>query len=191
MRPIRNLGIVLVVVLTSSACGSQATTPRDYSLGVLPGTNLELGWWATVTKTEDPPPSPGGAQIVEVNVPSDVLFAEGESDLTPEADVALAEIAQDINARAGRNVLVVGHTDHFGDTAFNQQLGQLRADAVASALHVHEVPEETINPPQSAGESSPLCPETRANGADDSDCRARNRRVLITYTYTVPEPEGR
>jgi outer membrane protein OmpA-like peptidoglycan-associated protein len=155
-----------------------------YDLTPLPGKGLEAGWWAAISTTTAPE-APDRPRQIEINVPSDVLFDEGSSDLVKGADQKLASVARDIISEASGPVTIFGFTDQVGAEQSNLELGQRRADTVAETLIAHGVPRSQIAPTQSKGEGAPLCVETRADGTDDADCRARDRRVFITYTITT------
>jgi OOP family OmpA-OmpF porin len=191
MKPIRMLVLLVTVVIAMSSCTAGATTQR-YDLGSLPGTNQELGWWAAVSTTPaSDTPVVGQTTTVELTVPSDVLFAEGDATLVPDARDSLGQVAQEIIDRNGHDIVIVGYTDRLGDDESNRQLGQQRAGAVANALITDGLAGALPGQLLSGGETSPLCQEVRTDGSDDIDCRARNRRVTVTYTYTAQQrPEG-
>ncbi len=167
----RYLTIAVMTILIAS-CANQGAPPR-FSLGQLPDDDLEPGWWTTITTEET-------AAEVTVTVPSDVLFSFGESDLSPEALDRLQAVADDISARAAGPVTVVGHTDHVGSDLDNQRLGLARARSVISSLVELGVTPAELDEPASRGESEPVCP-VASEDVDDPDCRAQNRRVVITY----------
>jgi OOP family OmpA-OmpF porin len=63
-----------------------------------------------------------------------IYFDTGKSDLKPESEPALKEIAKLLTGNAALRVFVVGHTDMVGDAAANMKLSQARAEAVVAAL---------------------------------------------------------
>lgn len=65
-----------------------------------------------------------------------------------------------------------GHTDNIGSEAYNQKLGERRAQAAAFYLQAHGVDSYWISE-SSAGESKPVAPNSEPAG------RAANRRVEI------------
>ncbi len=174
------LATLIILVLTLVACGPTKDSTADFALvDPIPGANLEPAWWAAVSTTIVT--SPDQPATIEVTVPSDVLFAENSSVLAPAAQAELAAIAEDVMAGETAPIKIVGHTDGLGEGDYNIQLGLERAEAVAEALIEHGVAAEQIAA-SSEGEGALLCAETRPDGTDDPDCRARNRRVTITYT---------
>ena len=71
-------------------------------------------------------------------------------------------------------VTLQGNTDERGGTEYNLSLGQRRAQAVKSALHLLGVPDDQAEP-VSFGEERPM-----ADGHDEA-AWAQNRRVDIVY----------
>lgn len=102
-----------------------------------------------------------------------IYFDTGKSDLKPESEAALSEIAKLLQADANLKLHVVGHTDSVGSLADNLKLSQNRAAAVVRAL--------TANHGVSAGRLTgngvgPLAPVS----PNDTDAgRAKNRRVEL------------
>lgn len=116
---------------------------------------------------------------VDVQLGADVLFEFDAATLTPAATEALDLVAARIAEREPGTVEVVGHTDDQGDTAYNQDLSQRRAQAVADALAQRV---DTSSYPLAAdgrGEAEPFVPN------DSEENRARNRRVAVSLTSVV------
>jgi len=119
-----------------------------------------------------------------LQLPGEVLFAQGETSLTDEGRDAMARVAAVIRDRPGR-FLVAGHTDDVpvGVTprySSNRELSILRS---LSAVEVLE--SEGVAPDQLVaagfGEHQPL----HANSSDDK--RASNRRLEIVF---IPQVYG-
>ena len=110
-----------------------------------------------------------------LNMPStsDVTFAFGKSDLTPEAQNALDPVARVLNNYPDSTLSVTGHTDDVGSDADNQRLSEARATSVANFLSSRGVNRMRISQ-QGMGESSPKVPNT-----SDAN-RAINRRVELS-----------
>jgi OmpA-OmpF porin, OOP family len=105
-----------------------------------------------------------------VEVPG-IFFDTGKSELKPESDAAVAEVAKLLKADATLKVYVVGHTDNVASLELNTKLSQARADAVVQAL----VARHGIAAPRLVGRGAgPLAP-VATNDTDES--RARHRRV--------------
>jgi OmpA-OmpF porin, OOP family len=63
-----------------------------------------------------------------------IYFDTGKSNIKPESEQAIAEIAKLLKSDTGLRVYVVGHTDNVGGLEANMKLSQERADAVVQAL---------------------------------------------------------
>jgi outer membrane protein OmpA-like peptidoglycan-associated protein len=124
---------------------------------------------------------------VEIQLPSDVLFEFGKSDLTPAAQSALDEVDSQIDSTTG-TITIEGHTDAIGDDASNQLLSEARAASVRAALQDKLGSGFTFNV-VGFGESRPVAPNNNPDGSDNPDGRAQNRRVEIRtgdVTTTAP-----
>lgn len=135
-----------------------------------------------------PPPPPYRAEfkVVEViksqceerlRVGSDFLFDFDRADVRPEADEALAEVAQRVEA-AQKRVVVEGHTDGKGTDGYNQALSERRAAAVRTALIARGAPESQLLI-HGYGKSRPIAPNAQPDGSDDPEGRQKNRRVEV------------
>jgi len=107
---------------------------------------------------------------------SDVLFAFGESTLTPKAASVLSALAADIDAHARGPVAITGYTDDVGTDVDNLALSERRAQAVLDALTPLVKNQAITFTTAGKGEQDPV-----ADNATD-DGRALNRRVTVTYT---------
>jgi OmpA-OmpF porin, OOP family len=107
-----------------------------------------------------------------------IYFDTAKSELKPESDAAVAEIAKMLKAQPTLKVYIVGHTDMAGDAAANLKLSQARAQSVVNEL----VTKHTIAPARlvafGAGPYAPV-----ASNRDD-DGRAKNRRVELVEIAT-------
>ena len=107
-----------------------------------------------------------------VEVPG-IYFDTGKSELKPESDAAVAEIAKLLKADPSLKVYVVGHTDNVASLDLNTKLSQARAEAVVQAL----VAKQGIAADRLIGRGvGPLAP-VASNNTEES--RARNRRVEL------------
>jgi outer membrane protein OmpA-like peptidoglycan-associated protein len=110
-------------------------------------------------------------------VPQDSLavnFRPGSAVLNADAKTKLDQIAMKaLNAKA-YVVEVTGHADATGNTNFNRQLSQRRADAVIRYLvEQHKIPLRRIITPYGFGSSEPIADNKTRSG------RAENRRVEV------------
>jgi outer membrane protein OmpA-like peptidoglycan-associated protein len=118
-----------------------------------------------------------------VTISTDVLFDFDSAELTPSAVAVVEDLAARIAGAGGAaDVLVVGHTDGIGSREYNQGLSERRAAAVAAVLGDRLGAGRNIIT-EGRNFSEPVAPET-ANGEDDPEARARNRRVEISFDET-------
>lgn len=103
----------------------------------------------------------------------DILFETGKSDIKPESDAALKNIAEFMKANPAKKFYIVGHTDNVGNFAENKTLSENRAKAVMNELITkHAVAQEQL----SAHGVSSLAPVTSNTSTEG---KAKNRRVEI------------
>lgn len=107
-----------------------------------------------------------------------IYFDTGKSDLKPESDAALAEIAKLLQQHPALKVYIVGHTDMVGDAASNLKLSQARAQAVVNSLTTKSGVGSGRLIPYGAGPYAPVA----TNKTDEG--RAKNRRVELVEIAT-------
>lgn len=129
------------------------------------------GTGVEVSRTED--------NQLKLNVPADVSFDVGRSNIKPDLREVLDQFAKGLKSQPGTLVRIVGHTDSTGSDAVNNPLSRDRADSVRSYLTDRGVSASRI---ETAGRGSrePLASNSTADG------RAKNRRVEIF----LREPES-
>jgi chemotaxis protein MotB len=110
-------------------------------------------------------------------------FSSGRSDLSPEAQAVLAELASAL-LEVGNSVRVEGHTDdvpiHNDRFASNWELSTARATSVVAYLLERGVPPERLSA-AGYGEFHPREPN------DSGGNRARNRRVDVVVLNPVTQ----
>ncbi|HXH54059.1 MAG TPA: OmpA family protein [Sphingomicrobium sp.] len=116
-----------------------------------------------------------------LRMPSGITFDFDRSDIKPQFQATLDEVASTLRTYNQTYIDVLGHTDTTGTHEYNQRLSERRAQAVASYLTARGV-----NPARVAmrgyGETQPIYLP------DDTEAkRAANRRVEIKV---VPVREG-
>jgi outer membrane protein OmpA-like peptidoglycan-associated protein len=115
-----------------------------------------------------------------ITLSGSVLFASAKSDLLPDAQVKLGDVAKALSEQDPETKIVVeGHSDSQGALAFNQDLSQRRAESVRSYLVSHGIAADRITA-QGFGPSRAISDNTTAEG------RANNRRVEIVVQ---PNPQ--
>ena len=107
-----------------------------------------------------------------------IYFDTGKSDLKPESDAAIAEIAKLLQSQPSLKVYIVGHTDMVGDAAANVKLSQARAQSVITALVTKNGIAAARLMAFGAGPYAPVA----TNRTDDG--RAKNRRVELVEMAT-------
>lgn len=107
-----------------------------------------------------------------VTLPQDILFAVDSTALQPALMGDLRKLAGSLQSYPNSTVQVIGHTDSDGDAAYNQQLSEGRAYAVANVLYGNGVPTSRVQA-FGRGESQPIASNLTPAG------KAQNRRVEI------------
>ncbi len=115
-----------------------------------------------------------GSQLI-VTLPEDILFATDSTALTGNLQNDLRNLAASLNRYPDTTVNVVGHTDSDGSAAYNLDLSQRRAQAVANVLVQSGVAQFRIRA-IGRGEDQPIASNLTAAG------KAQNRRVEIIIT---------
>ncbi|CAN7628182.1 OmpA family protein [Acidovorax sp. LjRoot129] len=115
-----------------------------------------------------------------LNIPSDISFAVGRSDIQPNFAPVLDQFAAGLRNNPNTDVRIVGHTDNTGSDAVNNPLSVDRAASTRSYLTMRGVDGRRIAI-DGMGERYPIANNESADG------RARNRRVEI---FVGERPRG-
>lgn len=103
-----------------------------------------------------------------------IYFDFNRSNLKPESEPALSEIAKLLNENRNLKIFIVGHTDNVGAIEYNMKLSKARAETVVKALKT----KYKVNPQQmrafGVGQLAPVASN------DTEEGKAKNRRVEIT-----------
>lgn len=110
--------------------------------------------------------------ILRLDIPAQVTFAVGRSDIRADLYPVLNDIAKVLGEYNKTMLVITGHTDDTGPMNLNMQLSQSRADAVKSYLIAQQVDPIRLET-RGVGPNYPAVPNT--NEAN----RAMNRRVEI------------
>ncbi|MCB2007992.1 MAG: OmpA family protein [Burkholderiaceae bacterium] len=122
------------------------------------------GTGVAVTQTQD--------NQLKLQIPSDVSFDTGRSDIKPNLRPILDQFASGLSAQPNTEVRIIGHTDNVGSDAVNDPLSLQRARATRDYLAARGVsPSRVII--DGRGEREPIATNATAEG------RAQNRRVEI------------
>ncbi|MEO8838905.1 MAG: OmpA family protein, partial [Herbaspirillum sp.] len=133
------------------------------------------GTGVQVTQTSD--------NRLKLEIPSDISFATGRSDIEPNFRPILDRFATTLNENPYTTITIIGHTDNTGSDAVNNPLSLARATNTRNYLTSRGVaaPRFIVN---GRGSHEPLV----AN--DSAANRARNRRVEIFVAEQQPAPQG-
>jgi len=148
----------------------------------------------------------GDQTVRMVDLPGDVLFATGKTDLAQDGkdvidklfgDAASGVLSFDRGGLAQRKLVIHGHTDDVGLKDSNFQLGYQRAWSVYQAIRRHskELPDHVVlcthaNNTPGAPVSPPGDQLTDEERAVIQAARAKNRRITIE-DLVVAAPGGK
>lgn len=133
------------------------------------------GTGVEVSKTED--------NRLKLNIPSDISFDSGKSNIKPNLQPILDSFATSLNNNPNAVVTIIGHTDNTGSDMVNNPLSVNRASSTRDYLVGRGV---AINRIQIDGRGSR---EPVADNDTPAD-RAINRRVEIFVSEIQPPPSG-
>ena len=114
----------------------------------------------------------------KITLQADTLYDFDKATLKPEGKATLDKVAADLAKIRLEVVIAVGNTDSVGSDAYNQALGQRRAQSVKAYLISKGVDGGRIYT-ESKGKSNPVATNATAEG------RAKNRRTDIEVVGTV------
>jgi len=117
---------------------------------------------------------------LKLEIPSDISFDTGRSDIKGNFQPVLNRFAQTLNENPATTVTVIGHTDNTGTDAINQPLSVDRASRTRDYLAGRGVNANRITI-EGRGSREPIASNT------DTSSRARNRRVEI---YVAERGQG-
>lgn len=101
-----------------------------------------------------------------------VTFKTDSDELNASSNDRLDQGVADLKANPDIKVIVAGHTDNSGDSLYNLDLSQKRAETVRQYLIDNGIEASRLTA-RGYGETEPMAPNDTANG------RAQNRRVEL------------
>lgn len=120
-----------------------------------------------------------GDMEISVALSSDILFDFDKAEIKPTAETELTKLGLIIREKRTGDVTIIGHTDAKGSGSYNMKLSDRRATSVKNWLVEYaQINAEVINT-EGLGEAQPIAPNVKADGSDDTDGRAKNRRVDV------------
>ena len=126
------------------------------------------------------------AQEIKVQLKADLLFDFDQADIKKGAESVLEKVAVVLKSYPNAKVLVEGHTDSLGKDTYNQALSEKRAATVAQWFVARSGLKKAQVQTRGWGKSKPVTHNTKPDGSDDPDGRAKNRRVEIVIKKTAP-----
>ena len=116
---------------------------------------------------------------IRIDLSADVLFDFDKADIKKEAEAPLLKVATVLDANSTAQVSIDGHTDGKGADAYNTALSERRAAAVKAWLTAHSQMPPARIATRGLGKTKPVAHDTKPDGSDDPEGRAKNRRVEI------------
>jgi outer membrane protein OmpA-like peptidoglycan-associated protein len=115
---------------------------------------------------------------LKLDIPSDISFATGRSDISSNFAPILNQFASSLNQNPVTTVSIVGHTDNTGSDATNNPLSMDRANSTRNYLAARGVSNNRIAT-DGRGEREPIADNNTNDG------RSKNRRVEIYVAEPV------
>ena len=165
-----------VVTLNGVVANDGEKAAKEASLKALLGVNININNLLTIKTPESQPPietktpeaeptAPPVACSADMNI--SIHFANNSSYLSAKGKTQLDEVVKCIN----KPTLVLGHTDNYGESAYNLQLSKARAGAVIAYIKTIDPDKAKLLSAAGYGEKRPIASNT--NRAS----RAKNRRI--------------
>lgn len=173
-RPVLMTGAVLALGLLASGCATRNFVRDQVAVVDTRVTGVEGTAGQALDRANAAYVLAEGKFMYEVVLSDDsVKFPTDRDALSPEAEARLAELANRLKAENVNVYLEIqGHTDASGPEAYNDQLGQARAEAVRRSLSRQGIALNRMAT-ISYGEEAPVADNSTPEG------RAQNRRVAI------------
>ena len=156
--------------LTPGTPGSPAVDERYRSDGVLAGLRYVFGGREAMPVASAGAPESAEVAALETVVLRPVNFQHDRAELTAPSRQTLDEVAAHLKAHPQVKLTIEGHADETGSAAYNQRLGQRRAESVRNYLVSKGVQAQNLEI-ASAGEKAPVADNSTEEG------RAQNRRT--------------
>ena len=181
--------LCLLVVAVVSGCASRKVVTSSGDQRYVPGTTAQAQ--APVAESKAPPPAVKEARVTEQPVApaplsqppvpqagpraglSDIFFDFDRFAIRDDARSGLEANAGILKARSGEKILIAGHCDERGTSAYNLVLGERRAQAAARYLQDLGVSSSQMQI-TSYGKERPFCEE------HSEACWQSNRRARFT-----------
>ena len=110
-----------------------------------------------------------------------IHFDYNRSAITPAAAYQLDSLLKAVPVNTITRLDLTGHCDYIGSHAYNDSLSLQRSKSVKEYFQQKELPAGAITEEAGMGKRQPLTDIT------SDAARAMNRRVTISFTYTIPQ----
>lgn len=172
--------LCLLVVAVVSGCSSRKVVTSSGDQRYVPGATAQAQTppvkEARIAEQPIAPPPPSQPLIPQARpIPelSDIFFDFDRFAIRDDARSGLEANAGLLKSRSGEKILIAGHCDERGTSAYNLVLGERRAQATAGYLRDLGVPSSQIQI-TSYGKERPFCTE------HSEACWQSNRRAHFT-----------
>jgi chemotaxis protein MotB len=118
---------------------------------------------------------------VYVSLEEKLLFKFGSSDIDPNGEKALKELAKVLEQNTDINILIEGHTDNIGDKNYNWDLSVKRATSVVKVITKYSKIDPKRLTAAGKGQFMPV------DAANTDAARRKNRRTEIILTPKLDE----
>lgn len=178
---------------TGAGIGAIAGGGKGAAIGALAGAGVGAAGgylWSNrmeqQKKTMEQATAGSGVQVsqtednrLRLDIPSDISFDTGRSEIKPNLRPVLDSFARSLNANPGTGVTIIGHTDNIGSDAVNNPLSFNRAASARNYLVNRNVSSNRISIDGRGSREPIFANNTSAN-------RARNRRIEIFVAESQP-----
>lgn len=168
-------GLIVVGLLALAGCSKKNVKPTTGAADAAQsglstqGNGVADAGGAAAAIAGDQSATGAGAGVEQGRI---VYFDFDSSDIRPEFNALLAQVARELVGNAGHKVRLEGNTDERGSPEYNIGLGERRAQAVKRALMLQGVSETQLTT-VSYGEERPV------DSGQNEAAWAKNRRVEI------------
>ena len=167
-------GVAILAALATSGCASHRYVRDQVGVAEAHTTRVEGTAKEALDRANAAHKLAEGKFLYEVVLSDDsVKFPVNQHELSPEAQQRLSELVAKLKAENHNVYLEIqGHTDSRGSSAYNDALGEARAEAVRKYLNQQGVALNRMSV-ISYGKDVPVASNDTPEG------RAQNRRVVI------------